>query len=105
MKVPVYAAGFVFALLAACSPDGRAAEAPAGTELKSKQAMAPGLNVTISGLAAGGRADTRSVRLAALFVPANQPASAFAPLGAFRAKFEGAIQSPLRAEYAFGADL
>src|SRR6476659_8848389 len=71
-----------------------AADAPAFTppplgEMKAEQV--PGLNLILT---AGQQSDARAVRLAALFVPAGQPASPFILAGPFTARFEGSIQSP-----------
>jgi len=63
---------------------------------------APGLNLTIT---AAGQTDAHPVRIAALYVPVGQPASPFLAAGPFTARFEGSIQSPLRAEVSFAADL
>lgn len=62
----------------------------------------PGLTLTLT---AGGKTDARSARLIALYVPAGQPLSPFVPGGAFTARWEGEINSPLRAEYTFAADI
>ncbi len=49
-------------------------------------------------LEGGGRQDARRERLAALHVPAGQPASPFLATGAFKARWEGAIVSDVRQE-------
>src|SRR4051812_46981451 len=105
MKLRLHRTGLALVLFFARGAYVCALDAPALPELKPPQTAAPGLNLTITSALAGAKPDSQPVRLAALFVPANQPPSAFVPAGAFRAKFEGSIQSPLRAEYAFGADL
>ena len=63
---------------------------------------APGLTLSFT---SGGAGDTRSARLVALHVPAGQPATPFLKPGAFTAKWEGEILSPLRADYTFGAEV
>jgi mono/diheme cytochrome c family protein len=60
-----------------------------------------GLAVTFS---AGGKTDTRSARLVALYVPAGQPATPFLPAGPFTARWEADIVSELRAEYTFSLE-
>ncbi len=67
-----------------------------------KDAAEPGLALTFT---AGGKADTRVARLIALAVPAGTPVSPFLPAGAFTAKWEGDILSPLRTEYTFAAEM
>lgn len=62
----------------------------------------PGLTLTFT--TPDGKSDTRGARLVALFVPAGQPPTPFLPAGAFTAKWEGEIQSPLRAEHTFTAE-
>jgi mono/diheme cytochrome c family protein len=69
---------------------------------KAKAESKQGLALTIS---SGGKSDTRDARLAALFVPAGQAATPFVPAGQFTAKWEGAVDSPLREEYTFSADV
>lgn len=61
-----------------------------------------GLTVTFT---AGGKTDTRTARLVALYVLAGQPASPFVPVGAFAAKWEGAIMSELRAQATFAIEV
>ncbi len=67
--------------------------------------MAPaakqGLTVTFG---AGGKTDTRSARLVALYVPADEAPTPFLAPGAFTAKWEAEIVSDLRAEYTFTVD-
>ncbi|MGB8167847.1 MAG: c-type cytochrome [Chthoniobacteraceae bacterium] len=62
----------------------------------------PGLTLTFT--APDGKTDTRGARLVALFVPGDQSPTPFLSMGAFTAKWEGSIDSPLRAEYAFSAE-
>jgi mono/diheme cytochrome c family protein len=62
----------------------------------------PGLVLTLS---SGGKTDVRAARMVALFVPKGQAVSPFLPLGAFTAKWEGAIVLPLRSELTFAADV
>ncbi len=62
------------------------------------EAAQPGLAVSFS---AAGKADARTARLAALYVPKGSPATPFLPAGAFSATFTGQIDSSLRAEYTF----
>lgn len=62
----------------------------------------PGLTLSFT---SGGRSDARTARLVALHVPAGQPATPFLKPGAFTAKWEGEILSPLRADYTFAAEL
>src|SRR5262245_53778931 len=62
----------------------------------------PGLSVTYS---AGGKSDTTTLRLAALYVPQGSPASPFVPVGAFTAKITGDIDSQLRSEYTFAVEV
>jgi cytochrome c1 len=62
----------------------------------------PGLTLTFT--TPDGKTDTRRARLVALFVPGDQSPTPFLTAGAFSAKWEGAIDSPLRAEYTFSAE-
>lgn len=62
----------------------------------------PGVSVSYS---AGGKTDTTSERMVALYVPKGSPASPFVPVGAFKAVFNGDIDSPLRAEYTFAVEV
>ena len=81
-----------------------AAEAPfkAPPLPEAKAEAKQGLALTFE---SGGKTDTRDARLVALYVPAGQPATPFLPVGAFTAKWEGDIVSPLRSEYIFSADI
>lgn len=58
----------------------------------------PGVALTLTG---SGKTDTRSSRLVALHIPAGQPASPFISAGAFEARWEGDLVSPLRARVNF----
>ena len=62
----------------------------------------PGLTVTFT---AAGKSDTRAARLCALYVPKGTPATPFLPAGAFGAKWEGDVDSPLRSEYTFSVEV
>lgn len=62
----------------------------------------PGLTLTFT--APDGKTDTRRSRFVALFVPGDQSPTPFLGSGTFTAKWEGAIESPLRAEYTFRAE-
>ncbi len=64
--------------------------------------MNPGLTVTFT---AGGKSDTRDARILALHVPAGAAVTPFLPAGAFAAKWEGEIVSPLRSEYTIAAEV
>jgi mono/diheme cytochrome c family protein len=77
-----------------------AVKAPPLPAMKDKAVQ--GLTLTFT---AGGKSDTRPARLIALAVPAGAPVTPFLPAGAFTAKWEGAIVSPLRAEYTFAAEM
>lgn len=61
-----------------------------------------GLTLQVTG---GGKTDTRDARLVALFVLAGKPVTPFVPAGPFTAKWEGEINSELRGEYTFSADM
>lgn len=61
-----------------------------------------GLTVTYS---AGGKTDTTTSRLAALYVPKGASASPFIPAGAFKAVFRGDIESPLRSDHTFAVEV
>ena len=61
----------------------------------------PGIKVSFS---AAGKADARSDRLLALYVPAGQAPTPFLPAGPFTAKWEGDLQSPLRGTFKLGAE-
>lgn len=74
-----------------------------GPELAdSPPKLAQGLTLTFT---SGDKTDARSARLVALHIPAGQPATPFLPAGAFTARWEGQISSPLRDEYTFAADV
>ena len=62
----------------------------------------PGLTLTFT---VGEKSDARPARLVALYVPAGEPVSPLLPPGPFSAKWEGEINSALRAEYTFAADV
>lgn len=70
----------------------------AGLPVKMKQ----GLTLTFS---AGGKSDVREARIAALQVDAGAAVTPFLPPGAFAAKWEGEINSPLRSDYTIGAEV
>jgi mono/diheme cytochrome c family protein len=59
-----------------------------------------GLTLTFT---VGEKSDTRDARLIALYVPAGTPVTPFLPAGAFTARWEGEINSPLRTEYTIAA--
>jgi mono/diheme cytochrome c family protein len=61
----------------------------------------PGLKVTF---VAAGKSDVRSDRLLALYVPAGQAPTPFLAAGAFSAKWEGDLQSPLRGTFKLSAE-
>jgi len=63
---------------------------------------APGL---ILSMRAGGKLDTRAARLVTLYVPKGEPISPFLPVGPFTATWLGEINSTLRAEYTFAAEI
>src|SRR5687768_17087890 len=63
---------------------------------------ARGLVLTLN---AGGKSDTRASRLITLYVRKGEPVSPFLPAGAFSARWEGEINSQLRAEYTFAAEI
>ncbi len=54
---------------------------------------------------AGGKADTTTARLAALYVPKGSPATPFLPVGPFKATFRADIASQLRGEYTFAVEV
>ena len=62
----------------------------------------PGLTLTFT--SADGKTDTRTARLVALFVPGGGSPTPFLTSSAFTAKWDGAIESPLRAETTFSAE-
>jgi mono/diheme cytochrome c family protein len=64
--------------------------------------ISQGLTLTCT---ADGKSDARKARLVALYVPAGQPVTPFLPAGPFIARWEGGIQSSLRSEYTFAADV
>lgn len=62
----------------------------------------PGLALSVESLDANHPAkDVRSVRLAALYVPRNAPATSFVSAGPFRATFEGDLNMRLRDDLTF----
>jgi mono/diheme cytochrome c family protein len=61
----------------------------------------PGLKVTF---ASAGKADSRTDRLLALFVPAGQAPTPFLAVGPFTVRWEGDLQSPLRGTFKLGAE-
>lgn len=69
---------------------------------------APGLALTLEPLGAdggpAGRADTREVRMVALYVPEGQAPSPFVAPGRFRATWEGNLNLKLRERYVFHAE-
>lgn len=92
---------FPLALLAAfISTAFAAVEAPPLPD--AAPSSKPGLTLTFT--APDGKRDTRRARLVALFVAGDESPTPFLPAGAFSAKWEGAIDSPLRAEYQFHAE-
>ncbi len=62
---------------------------------------AQGLSVTFE---SGDRADRRVDRLLALHVPAGQPATPWIPAGAFKARWEGSIDAPVRGVFSLWAE-
>ncbi len=54
---------------------------------------------------AGGRTDSTTSRLAALYVPKGSPATPFLPKGPFKAVFTGDISSQLRSEFTFAVEV
>lgn len=95
---PILAALIALPLLAIAQES--TVKAPPLAEAKAKAVQ--GLTFTVT---AGGKTDTRAARLVSLHVPKGQPITPFVPAGAFTAKWEGDIVSPLRAEYTIGADV
>lgn len=98
MKIPVFAA--LAALGSSLFAQESAVTVPPLADAPIKSAQ--GLALTFS---AGGKSDTRPARLVALYVPAGQPVTPFLAPGPFTAKWEGAINSPLRSEYTFAAEV
>ena len=93
MKLPfALIVALTTATFAAIQPPPLADAAPASK---------PGLTLTFT--TPDGKTDTRTARLLALFVPADQSPTPFLPAGNFTAKWEGEIVSALRAEYLFSA--
>lgn len=86
----------VFVLTARSFAQENAVKALPLTELAA--VSKPGLAVTFS---AGGKTDTRFARLVALEVSGGVAPTPFLPPGAFVARWEGAIQAPLRGDYSF----
>ena len=62
---------------------------------------AQGLSVTFE---SGDRAGRRVDRLLALHVPAGQPATPWIPVGAFKARWEGSIDAPVRGVFSLWAE-
>ena len=87
-------------LCAAHSHSEESAKPAALADLPAK--MRAGLTLTFT---AGGRSDAREARLIALHVPAGAAVTPFLPAGAFSAKWEGEIHSPLRSEYTIAAEV
>lgn len=89
--------------LAAPAPAGNRPDAP---PLKSEEREEQGLVVTFfpGGEEKPEAADARVARMAALYVPAPQPASSFTPAGPFVAVFDGSVNMRLRDSYAFSAE-
>ncbi len=75
---------------------------PLGRGAVAAAEKAPGLAVTFT---AAGKSDTRAARLCALHVPKGSPATPFLPPGAFSAKWEGDVDSPLRGDYTFSVEV
>ena len=90
----------VGACLAASAPGAeRTVQTPALADLPP--AVKQGLTVTFT---AAGQTDTRPARLIALYVPAGETPTPFLAAGPFTAKWEGEIDSELRAAYTFSVD-
>src|SRR4051812_34996979 len=84
-----------------------AANLPDPPPLKPEEKDAPGLAVTFFSAGSEDKpaaGDTRVSRMAALYVPAGQPASPFVAAGPFVAVFEGDLNMRLRDNYAFSAE-
>ena len=86
--------------LAPCSfPESTVKPAPLAEQAPK---LKPGLTLTFT---AGGKSDPRAARIIALHVPAGAAVTPFLPAGAFAAKWEGEIVSPLRSEYTIAAEV
>jgi cytochrome c1 len=77
---------------------------PDAPPLAAEERDAPGLAVTFVAAAGAAGGDTRASRLAALYVPAAQPASPFVAAGPFVATFDGFLNLRLRDTYTFSAE-
>ena len=87
--------------------------APKGGELDTKDdvvvpplgdappKIAQGLAVAFE---AGGKTDSRSARMLALYVPEGAPPTPFLPTGVFKATFEGDLTVSMKDDYIFTAD-
>jgi hypothetical protein len=89
---------FVFLFVAARAHSSAAVNAAPLADQPAK--LEQGLTLTFT---VGEKSDTRDARLIALYVPAGTPVTPFLPAGAFTARWEGEINSPLRAEYTIAA--
>ena len=96
MKSALLAFAFLFVVARAHSSAAVNAAPLADQPAKLEQ----GLTLTFT---VGEKSDTRDARLIALYVPAGAPVTPFLPAGAFTARWEGEINSPLRAEYTIAA--
>jgi mono/diheme cytochrome c family protein len=85
----------LLALLGAARGQDRAPLLPGAADQ-----LVPGLSVTFE---AGGAADARSVRMAALYVPEGTPPTPFLPPGPFKATFEAFIAVDLATDCTFSA--
>jgi mono/diheme cytochrome c family protein len=84
-----------------------AAARPEAPPLKVQEREEPGLAVTffpVGSEVKQAAGDTRSARMAALYVPAKEPASSFIAPGPFTAVFEGNLNMRLRDSYVFSAE-
>src|SRR5262245_63504539 len=81
--------------LLALLPIAGASRPPAAAEK-----LVPGLSLTVE---AGGAADARDVRMAALYVPEGTPPTPFLPAGPFKATFEALIAVDLATDCTFSA--
>ncbi|MDB6151566.1 MAG: Cytochrome c class, partial [Chthoniobacteraceae bacterium] len=95
-----YAAVYLLALASLVHAEEKPLAASVLPEAPGKSAR--GLTVTFT---AAGKIDSRSARLLTLFVPKGEPVTPFLPAGPFTAKWEGEINSPLRAQYTFHAEV
>ncbi len=85
-RLPALAASLLFFLV----PPGAADEPPTGL---------------VRSVTSGGVTDLSVVPNVWLFVPADQPATPFVPVGSFTARWEGFVSADLRADYTFQAAL